>query len=89
MANKYASREEREAAEFQDWGVTPPKVTPHGMPEDIRGNLTKLMPNKWRLSGNTLIGESEQGVIKQTIPTDYILTGSDMNGLPVFKKIVL
>jgi len=89
VSNRYASKEEREAEEFSKWGKTPPKVAPHGTDTEIRERLATVMPSTWRLEGNQLIGESELGRFVQTIPTDYILTGSDEKGLPVFKKVVL
>ncbi len=89
MANKYASKEEREAADFERWGVTPPKVAPHGTEKEIRENLKAEMPHTWRQSGNQLIGESERGHFSQTIPTSHILIGTDSKGLSIFKKIEL
>lgn len=89
MSNKYASQEEREAAEFASLGITPAKVTPHGSDKDIRDYLAPEMPTIWRQEGNQLIGESEKGRFVQTIPTNYILTGADEKGLPTFKKVVL
>jgi hypothetical protein len=89
MADKYASQEEREAAEFASLGITPPKVIPHGSDKDISEYLKPEMPTTWRQEGNQLIGESEKGRFVQTIPTSHILTGTDEKGLPTFKKIVL
>lgn len=89
MSNRYASKEEREEAEFEKWGKTPPKVAPHGTEDEIRQRLSAVMPSTWRQTGNQLIGESDLGVFSQTIPTSHILVGTDEKGLPVFKKIEL
>lgn len=89
MSNKYASREEREASEFEQMGITPPRVTPHGNDRDIRDYLTPEMPTRWIQEGNQLIGESEKGRFVQTIPTNKLLVGTDEKGLPIFKDIVV
>ena len=89
MSNKYASQEEREAAEFASLGITPAKVTPHGSDKDIREYLTPEMPTRWIQEGNQLIGESEKGRFVQNIPTNKLLVGTDSKGLPIFKDIVV
>jgi len=89
MSNKYASQEEREAAEFEKLGITPAKVTPHGSDKDIRDYLTPEMPTVWRQEGNQLIGESEKGRFVQQIPTNKLLVGTDDKGLPIFRNVVL
>lgn len=66
-----------------------PTTTSHGNEDDIRENMRRLMPNSWTLSGNRLTGMTEMGPLTQIIPTDYILTGTDENGLPVLTKVVL
>jgi hypothetical protein len=68
-------------------GVAPPVNIPHIKEEDIEKHMVKLMPSEWRLEGNTLIGETEYGPLVQVIPPNYILTGTDEEGLPVFKKV--
>lgn len=70
-------------------GAAPPVAIPHGTDEDIRDKLTPLKPNSWKLEGNKLTGMTEMGLLVQMIPTDYILTGTDEKGLPVFKKVIL
>lgn len=89
MVDKYASREEREAAEFEKMGITPPRVTPHGGDKDIAEYLKPEMPTRWEQQGNQLIGISEKGRFVQTIPSNKLLIGSDSKGLPIFKDIVL
>lgn len=64
-----------------------PTTTGHGTEDDIEQNLKRLMPHSWVLEGNQLIGQTDMGKLVQTIPTDVILTGTDSNGLPEFKKI--
>ena len=51
--------------------------------------MKQLKPNSWKLEGNKLIGETEYGPLVQFIPTDRVLTGTDDNGLPIFKQIVI
>ena len=67
-----------------------PTHIPHGITaENINEHMKRLQPESWRLEGNQLIGMTEMGPLVQTIPTDYILTGTDDEGLPIFEKIVL
>lgn len=70
-------------------GVEPPKATPHVTEEEMANNMQRLMPNSWTLEGNELVGMTEMGELRQTIPTDYICTGTDDKGLPILKKVVL
>ena len=74
---------------YKKMGVKPPTSEPHGTEDDIKSNLVPLKPKEWRLEGNLLIAETEHGTHAQTIPTNYILTGTDDDGLPIFKKVVL
>jgi hypothetical protein len=80
---------ERIAAFYRKHGKEPPKSFSHGTEAEIQENLQLLKPNSWRLEGNQLIGETELGPLVQTIPTDRILVGTDDDGLPVFRKVVL
>jgi hypothetical protein len=72
---------------FEKWGVPPPTSQPHGTPQELKANLEPIRPSKWRMEGNKLIGETEMGVVAQFLPTDLICTGTDSQGLPIFKKI--
>ncbi len=74
-------------ADFKNWGQPLPAREAHGTEDDIRANMKPLQPFNWRLKGNQLIADTEVGELSQTIPTDYILTGTDEQGLPVFKKV--
>jgi hypothetical protein len=80
---------ERIAAFYRKHGVEPPKVFKHGTEDEIRQNLERQRPSKWWLEGNELKGETSLGIVTQQIPTDMILTGTDDQGLPIFKKVVL
>lgn len=73
--------------EFERWGAAPPSSDSHGTEEEIASNMKRLLPNKWHLDGNRLIGETEMGPLVQFIPTDYILTGVDEQGLPMLTKV--
>jgi hypothetical protein len=57
--------------------------------DEIEKNMKKLKPNTWKLEGNKLSGETELGMLVNYIPTDYILKGTDENGLPILEKVVL
>lgn len=66
-----------------------PTHIPHGVNADnIQDHMKRLMPNNWRLEGNVLVGQTDMGELRQTIPTDYILK-EVKDGLPVFEKVVL
>ena len=81
--------DDKTAKEFSKWGKEPPRSYSHGTIEDIRGNLKRLQPNSWRLEGNKLIGQTEMGELVQFIPTNYILEGTDDQGLPKLVKLEL
>lgn len=74
-----------------DWflkrNLTPPSTTAHGTDESIRENLTPLKTWNWKLVGNQLECETNQGKLVQTIPTGYICLGDDDKGMPILKKI--
>lgn len=80
---------EQELKWFDKVGKARPTHDAHGTAEDIRANLKQLLPHNWVLRGNQLEGETEHGMLVQTIPTDYILIGTDDHGLPVFRKVVI
>lgn len=73
--------------EFERWGKTPPTSEAHGTEEDVRNNMIKLRPKTWVLEGNKLIGHTEHGPVVQYLPTNYICTGVDDDGLPKLQKI--
>ncbi len=79
----------QELEQYVSWGVPPPTTEAHGTAETIRGNLKPLKTRNWRMKGNMLIADTDEGELAQTIPTDYICTGTDENGLPILKKVVL
>jgi hypothetical protein len=41
------------------------------------------------MEGNQLLCDTEHGKVVQTIPTDYICTGTDSDNKPILQKIVL
>lgn len=79
----------KEYKEFEKWQVKQPDHQPHGNDAEIAANMRRLKPSTWRLEGNMLIGQTEMGPLAQRIPTDYILEGTDAQGLPKLRKIVL
>ena len=68
-------------------GVAPPSVSAHATDEEISKNMKKLKPSSWRQEGNWLIGQTDMGELRQTVPTSHILTGTDDSGNPIFKRI--
>ncbi len=72
---------------FDKIGAERPEHIGHIKEDEIDKAMTRLMPNSWRLEGNMLIGQTEVGPLHQTIDPNYILTGTDDKGLPVFQKI--
>lgn len=75
---------------YDRYGKSRPSHTSHNVStDDLEKHMKRLVPNEWRLEGNMLIGKTEMGPLAQTIPPDYILTGTDEAGLPIFQKIVL
>lgn len=73
---------------YERWGAVPPSHDEHGTEEEIRSNLVATEAHSWRLEGNELVAETNHGILRQRIPPDRILTGTDKNGLPILKKIV-
>jgi len=73
---------------YQKWGVKPPAHFPHGTEEEIRANLKPLKAHKWYMEGNVLVAETDQGILKQSIPTNYICKGIDEQGLPILEKLL-
>lgn len=73
---------------YQRWGAEAPSHDEHGTIEEIRERMVRARAHQWYLEGNELVAETNHGPIRQRIPTDYILTGTDKNNLPVFKKVI-
>lgn len=73
--------------ECEKLGIEPPIISTHGTEEDIQRNLKRLMPIKWRQEGNQLIGQTEVGELRQSIPANQLLIGTDDKGMPIFREI--
>lgn len=67
----------------------PPTAVPHLTEEEIKEHMKPMLPNKWRMEGNLLIAETENGTHAQTIDPSYILVGTDDKQMPIFRKISL
>jgi len=80
---------ERIAAFYRKHGKEPPKHIPHGTEDDIKDSMVMLKPTRWWQEGNELKGETELGITTTFLPTDTLLVGTDKEGLPIFKKIVV
>lgn len=75
---------------YDKYNKARPTHIPHNIStDDLEKHMRKLQPKKWRLEGNRLIGMTEMGPLVQTIPPQYILKGTDKDGLPIFEEIVL
>lgn len=79
--------DEKRLRQFDKWGAPRPSHDPHGTPEEIRANLQPAVASSWHLEGNLLVAYTQHGIIKQTIPTNYICLGMDDKGLPILKKL--
>ncbi len=77
-----------EIEQFQQWGKPLPTRDAHGTPEEIRSNLEQAKPTNWRMEGNKLVADTQFGPLAQYLPTDVILTGTDDEGMPTFRKVV-
>lgn len=67
----------------------PPTSIPHLTEDEIKEHLKPMLPSKWRLEGNQLIAETENGTHAQTIDPSYICVGTDDKGLPILQRVVL
>lgn len=77
---------------MSDWyarnNVRPPEQIKHGLSiDDIVEKLKPLELKNWRQEGNRLIADSDVGEVVNPLPANYILTGTDDKGLPIFKKL--
>lgn len=73
---------------YEKHGVAPPSSVSHGLSaDDISTRVRSVNPRNWRQEGNVLIADTDVGEMRQAIPTNKILTGTDEKGLPTFKKL--
>jgi hypothetical protein len=70
---------------YSKHNIAPPEAIAHGTEDELE--FVQLKPNSWRLEGNKLIGDTEMGELVNLIPPNYILTGTDDEGTPIFKKL--
>lgn len=80
-----------ELKQFDKLGIKRPEHSSHGVtPNELGERLRRLNIRNWRLEGNQLKGMTDMGPFVQTIPSNYILVGTDENtSLPIFRKVVL
>lgn len=78
------------AKQYEDWGVDPPSHEPHGTEADIEAAMAaqKSVRHEWRQRGAQLFCISCP-FEHATEPRfrDYLLQGTDKNGLPIMKKV--
>lgn len=77
---------------FDKMGVERPTHLPHGVTDTLQNPLSDQMPRlkctNWRIEGNMLTCDTEQGPLTQKLPsTDYICHGTGPDGLPLLTKI--
>lgn len=76
-----------ELEQFKNWGVPLPSRDAHV--KDGQQQWEKPHLTNWRLEGNILKADSNLGTHGWSLPTDYILDGTDESGLPMLRKLVL
>jgi hypothetical protein len=78
-----------EDKQYEKWGVAPPARQPHGSDDDIAKHLQPTK-HKWHQEGPVLICTScPFPHATEPIFKDYILQGTDDQGLPMLKKLLL
>lgn len=84
-------QDENQRKQYDSWKVAQPVHEEHGIKDTFENPLSDRLvggnPRNWRLEGNQLHCETDFGPMGQTIPTNYILMGTDEKGLPIFKKV--
>ncbi len=68
-------------------GLEAPTHSAHLTDEQIQEHSKRLLPRSWKLEGNKLKGQTDMGELVLFIPTDYILKGTDSEGLPILEKV--
>lgn len=79
--------DEKELAQFKKMGIEAPTHSAHLTDEQIQEHSKRLLPRSWKLEGNKLKGQTDMGDLVLFISTDYILKGTDDNGMPILEKI--
>lgn len=74
---------------YQELGLTPPESIKHLTEDELREALKVKANHIWKQSGTTLFCDCELGRHTTNIPTDYMLQGTDPDGKPVLKKLVI
>lgn len=76
---------------FDRMGQARPTHLSHGVidtyEKPLSEQLVRLKCTNWRLEGNQLSCDTEQGPLSQTIDPGYICTGTSPEGLPILTKI--
>ena len=82
----------KELKEYERWHKAPPSLQQHDIEDTKEHPLSEQLipgnPTNWRLEGNELCYDTQFGPMRERIPTDWIMTGVDKNGLPIMKKVV-
>lgn len=77
---------------FDQHGLERPTHLPHGVKDTYENplseQLVRLKCSNWRLEGNLLICDTDQGTLSQMLKgTDWLCKGTDDKGLPILTKI--
>lgn len=84
--------DEKELKQYDRWGKARPTHLPHNVVDTFENPLSEQLKrvkcSNWRMEGNKLIADTDQGPLVQYIPTNYICLGTDKKGLPILKKVV-
>lgn len=72
---------------FKLMGKPAPSKEGHGTEQDILENLKPVKLTNWRLQGNVLMADSDLGPYAHRIPSDLIMRGTDLQGLPILTKV--
>lgn len=77
---------------YERHGVKPPEHIPHFSDEDLAKRMDEIRTGTkhgdWRQEGSKITCYRCPYNHSDSIPVDYLLMGTDKNGLPILKKIV-
>lgn len=68
-------------------GVEPPEHISHGQEEDIKAKMANIKHGKWTQQGNVVTCGVCPYRHSSIVPVNVLLTGTDDNGLPMFKEL--
>ena len=78
---------EKELGWYDRLGVARPLHQEHGTLDPKE--FIPFKATKWWLEGDMLYAEGNHGTVANKIPPDFICEGTDEQGLPILRRIVL